>query len=29
MTAVPTSLMAPTHDHLAHLAAPAGKNLLA
>ena len=29
MAAVPTSLMAPTHDHLAHLAAPAGKNLLA
>ena len=29
MAAIPTSLMAPTHDHLAHLAAPAGKNLLA
>ncbi len=29
MNAIPTSLMAPTHDHLAHLAAPAGKNLLA
>ena len=29
MAAVPTSLMAPTHDHLAHLAAPTGKNLLA
>ncbi len=29
LRATPTSLMAPTHDHLAHLAAPAGKNLLA
>src|SRR6059058_4773700 len=29
MAATPTSLMAPTHDHLAHLAAPSGKNLLA
>ncbi len=29
MNSIPTSLMAPTHDHLAHLAAPAGKNLLA
>src|SRR6187551_3302530 len=28
MAATPTSLMAPTHDHLAHLAAPTGKNLL-
>ncbi|MEO5609304.1 MAG: NADH-quinone oxidoreductase subunit B family protein [Ornithinibacter sp.] len=29
LRATPTSLMAPTHDHLEHLAAPAGKNLLA
>jgi NADH-quinone oxidoreductase subunit B len=29
LAATPTSLMAPTHDHLAHLAAPSGKNLLA
>jgi NADH-quinone oxidoreductase subunit B len=29
MAATPTSLMAPTHDHLAHLGAPTGKNLLA
>ena len=29
MAATPTSLMAPTHDHLAHLGAPSGKNLLA
>ena len=29
LAATPTSLMAPTHDHLAHVAAPAGKNLLA
>ena len=32
LAATPTSLMAPTHDHLAHvgdLVAPAGKNLLA
>jgi NADH-quinone oxidoreductase subunit B len=29
LAATPTSLMAPTHDHLTHLAAPAGKNLLA
>jgi len=29
LRATPTSQMAPTHDHLAHLAAPTGKNLLA
>ena len=29
LAATPTSLMAPTHDHLDHLAAPSGKNLLA
>ena len=29
LAATPTSLMAPTHDHLAHLGAPTGKNLLA
>ena len=28
LSAVPTHLMAATHDHTAHLAAPAGKNLL-
>jgi NADH-quinone oxidoreductase subunit B len=29
MDAIPTQLMAPTHDHGALIAAPAGKNLLA
>src|SRR5687768_13107014 len=29
LAATPTSLMAPTHDHMAHLVAPSGKNLLA
>jgi NADH-quinone oxidoreductase subunit B len=29
LASTPTSLMAPTHDHLAHICAPAGKNLLA
>ncbi|MBR7743272.1 NADH-quinone oxidoreductase subunit B [Phycicoccus sp. BSK3Z-2] len=29
LKATPTSQMAPTHDHFAHIEAPAGKNLLA